>query len=128
MQQQKRNDKQQYLFNNQYQQYNAAKKNIDMGVNNYQMFSNRSHQRNFTPIIGINTSLLDNSNRNISSVNNHNNNHQTSTNKYHNNNQQNLPNNYQNDNIHNKFSQSNNELTLEKCDPFQILKKNLMIK
>ena len=136
------NYRREYKIQNEYNRYNQDKKNVDNRVNNYQMFNTRQHQRDFRiRPIGVNTSSTDISSnfspnltnskeayRNIpintfskpplykSAVNRNNN----FNNQSHNNNF--------NKQSYNKVSRTNSgDISIEKCDPFNILKQNKKI-
>ena len=137
-----------YILQNQYETYNQNKKNVDNKVNNYQMFNNRRHSRNFniTPI-GMNTSNTDISGNFSPNVYNNSNlafnkppipKHKQTTNRsnFPSNKPQYIRSNKQpyntkvnyNPKIENRKKNFNiNEIMLKKCDPFNILKQNKKI-
>merc|ERR1711981_973 len=116
-QQKRRNE---YILKNEYERYNQNKKNVDNRMNNYQMFNTRRHDRNFimSPI-GINTSATDITSNFSPKLKNSKLAYTKppiipSKNKY------NIPRNHtpKVEQRKSHFNKSTNELTIEKCDPF----------
>lgn len=130
----------QKMVNYQNQEYNSNKKNIDNGLNNYQMFSNRIHTRSFNNVVGENTyNSRENIRNNLKQpINNSYINHNVNSRFQQSNNSNNRPSfnhnmnnayrqrsykteNNQNNYRQNSFDQNN---IIKKCDPFNILKSN----